>query len=71
MYRLQEKVTFYRIGAAEELSSVTKTCMVGSSLFNRQWSGNNNFKEATPETQKHKINQKKKKKNNTLFKNSI
>ena len=56
LYVQVSKITFYRIGATKELPSTTETFMVGSSLFNLQWSGNYNLKEATPETQKHKRN---------------
>ena len=62
MYRSKEKVIFYRICAAEELPP--ETCMVGSLLFNCQWSRNSNLNGSTPETQKHKGNQKR---NNTLL----
>ena len=64
MYRFQEKVIFYRIGATEELPSTIETCMVASLLFNCHWRRNYNLKGSTPETQKHKRN---KKINNTLL----
>lgn len=64
----KKEITFYRNEVVEGFPSATETCMVGSSFFNRQQSGNCNLKEATPETKKHKGNQKR---NNTLFKNSI
>ena len=64
MYRFQEEVNFYRIGAFEEFPSAIETCMVGSLLFNCQWSRNYNLKRSTPKTQKHKRNQKR---NNTLL----
>ena len=52
MYRSKEKVNFYRVCAVEELPP--ETCMVGSLLFNCQWSRNYNLEGSTPETQKHK-----------------
>ena len=64
MYRFHEKLFFYRIGATEELPYAIETCMVRSLLFNNHWSTNFNLKRLTPETQKHKRNQKR---NNTLL----
>ena len=63
-----KKKKIHRIGAAEELSSVTETCMVGSLLFNCKWSRNYNLEGSIPETQKHKRNQKR---NNTLLSYNI
>ena len=64
MYRSKEKVNFYRICAIEELPSAIETGMVGSLLFNFQWSRNYNLKGSTPETKKHKREHKR---NNTLL----
>ena len=64
MYRFQEKIIFYRIGATEKLSSAIETCMVGFLLLNYHCSINFNLKGSTPKTQKNKRNQKR---NNTLL----
>ena len=62
--QVSRKIIFYKIGATEELPSTIKTCMVGSLLFNFHWRGKHSLNGSTPETQKHKRNQKR---NNTLL----